>query len=267
MKISIFQGPLAPGSIDHMLAALRRAAAEASSQGANLLILPELFLTGYNIGAETVRALAQPANGAAAQEAATIARAYNIALLYGYPERDGTRIYNAALLIDHTGAPRANFRKLHLWGDIDKAVFTPGEDPAILADIDGVKIGILICYDVEFPELVRGLALRGADLIAVPTAQMQPFEFVSRSLIPTRAYENSVFIAYANHCGAEGHLIYTGESCIAAPDGTDLARANTGEMLITADLDPALLAKARSLNTFIADRRPALYGALTEPRA
>jgi predicted amidohydrolase len=249
-----------------MLAALQRAAAEASSQGATLLILPELFLTGYNIGADTVRALAQPADGAASHEAAAIARTHNIALLYGYPERDGSHIYNSALLIDRTGAPRANFRKLHLWGDIDKAVFTPGEDPAIMADIDGVKIGILICYDVEFPELVRGLALGGADLIAVPTAQMQPFEFVSRSLIPTRAYENSVFVAYANHCGTEGHLIYTGESCIAGPDGADLARAGIGESLITADLDPALLATARSLNTFIADRRPDLYGALTEKR-
>ncbi len=247
-----------------MLAALQRAAAEASSHGATLLILPELFLTGYNIGAETVRTLAQPADGPASHEAAAIARTQNIALLYGYPERDGSRIYNSALLIDRDGAPRANFRKLHLWGDIDKAVFTPGEDPAVMAEIDGVKIGILICYDVEFPELVRGLALRGADLIAVPTAQMQPFEFVSRSLIPTRAYENSVFLAYANHCGTEGRLIYTGESCIAGPDGTDLARAGTGEMLITADLDPALLAKARSLNTFLADRRPDLYGALTE---
>jgi predicted amidohydrolase len=264
MKVSIFQGPLAPGSVDHRLAALQRAAAEASSQGANLLIAPELFLTGYNIGAEAVRAQAQPADGAASHEAAAIALTENIALLYGYPERDGSRIYNSALLIDRTGAPQANFRKLHLWGDIDKTVFTPGEDPAVMAEIDGVKIGILICYDVEFPELVRGLALRGADLIAVPTAQMQPFEFVSRSLIPTRAYENSVFVAYANHCGTEGELIYTGESCIAAPDGTDLARAGTGEMLITADLDPALLAKARSLNTFIADRRPTLYGALTE---
>jgi predicted amidohydrolase len=267
MKVSIFQGPLAPGSVDNMLAALQRAAAGASAQNANLLILPELFLTGYNIGADTVRALAQPANGEAAHAAAAIARNHEIALLYGYPEREGGRIYNSALLIDGTGTPRANFRKLHLWGEIDKSVFTPGEDPFVMADIDGTKLGILICYDVEFPELVRGLALRGADLIAVPTAQMQPFEFVSRKLIPARAYENSVFVAYANHCGAEGHLIYTGESCIAGPDGADLARAGTGEMLITADLEPAMLAKARSLNTFIADRRPGLYGALTEPRA
>jgi predicted amidohydrolase len=104
--------------------------------------------------------------------------------------------------------------------------------------------------------------LRGADLIAVPTAQMQPFEFVARSLIPTRAYENSVFVAYANHCGTEGALVYTGESCIAGPDGSVLARAGLGEGLISAELDPGMLAKARALNSFLADRRPALYGGL-----
>jgi predicted amidohydrolase len=260
MKVSIFQGPMAAGTVEDRLGVMARAAAAA--EGAGLLIFPELFLTGYNIGAENVRALAQAADGPAAQEAAAIARRHGIALLYGYPERSDGAVYNSALLLGKDGVARANFRKVHLWGEIDKSVFAAGDDPAVVAEIDGVRIGILVCYDVEFPEAVRGLALRGADLIAVPTAQMQPFEFVSRSLIPTRAYENSVFVAYANHCGAEGALVYTGESCMAGPDGSVLARAGLGEELISAELDAAMLEKARGLNSFLTDRRPALYGGL-----
>jgi predicted amidohydrolase len=267
MKIGILQGPAAAGSVADMLGAMQRAAARAAAAGVRLLILPELFLTGYNIGAQAVRDLAQPADGPAAQAAAEIARRHDIALLYGYPELAQGRVYNSALLIERDGTPLTNYRKLHLFGAVDGAVFAPGDDPVVIAEIDGVRIGILICYDVEFPETVRGLALRAADLIAVPTAQMQPYEFVPRTLISTRAYENSVFVAYANRCGVEGELVYTGESIIAGPDGSHLARAGAGEEMILADLDPALLAKARALNTFLADRRPGLYGALTETPA
>jgi predicted amidohydrolase len=240
------------------------AAAQAADSGASLLIFPEMFVTGYNIGADAVRACAEARDGRAAAAAAEIARLHGVALLYGYPElaADG-RVYNAALLMGREGVARAHYRKTQLFGEVDRAAFSPGEDVAVVAEIDGVRLGILICYDVEFPELVRGLALAGADLIAVPTAQMMPFEFVPRVMIPTRAYENSVFVAYANRCDVEGEFTYTGESCIAGPDGAFLARAGRGEELIVAKLDPALLRAARQANTYLADRRPLLYGALT----
>ena len=85
--------------------------------------------------------------------------------------------------------------------------------------------------------------------LAVPTALMEPYDFVARSLVPTRAYENQVFLAYANRCGREGELLYHGLSCIVGPDGTDLARAGTEEELLLADLHPALLAASRPHNT------------------
>jgi predicted amidohydrolase len=262
MRLSIFQGPAA---LVPILDALDRAAAEAASTGSTFLILPELFLTGYNIGADALRALAEPPDGPSATAIAAIARRHRIALLYGYPERGpGGHLYNSALLVTHDGRIAANYRKSHLFGAMEIAVFTPGEAPLILAEIDGLKLGILICYDVEFPELVRTLAVQGADLVAVPTAQMHPYEFVPQVLIRARAYENSLFLAYANRCGTEADLIYTGESCIVGPDGHDLARAGLAEALISADLDPAALIRARQFNTFLADRRPALYGALTK---
>jgi predicted amidohydrolase len=250
------------GSVSDFLAVLDNAVRTAD---VDLLIFPELFLTGYNIGADRLRALAEPADGESAQAAAAIARANSTALLYGYPERgDDGRIYNSAILIGRDGERLANFRKLHLFGAMESAVFTAGEDTAVMAEIEGIKLGILICYDVEFPEAVRGLALRGADLVAVPTALMRPYEFVPRMLIPTRAYENSVCVAYANRCGVEGDLVYPGESCIAGPDGAVLARAGEGEALIRAALNPAMFTKARAFNSFLSDRRPGLYAALTQ---
>ncbi|MEZ5934341.1 MAG: carbon-nitrogen hydrolase family protein [Alphaproteobacteria bacterium] len=264
MKLAVYQGEAVGGvaaQLDHLADVARR----ASDARAGLLVLPEMFLTGYHIGPDVVARLAEPANGPSAERASEIAKGNGIALLYGYPERgaDG-RIYNAALLIDRQGRTLANHRKTHLFGDIDRRAFSPGDGPPTLAEVDGIKLGILICYDVEFPENTRLLALEGADLVLVPTALMAPYDFIARSLVPARAYENQVFMAYANRIGSERELTYLGQSCIVSPDGADLARAGRDDELITADLEFSRLQGSRRINTYLADRRPELYGALAE---
>ena len=173
-------------------------------------------------------------------------------------------IYNSAVLFDQYGKQKICYRKSHLFGDIDRSAFSKGEEPSQIIDLDGVKMGILICYDVEFAENVRHLALAGADFIAVPTALMQPYEFVPMKLVPARAFENQVFLAYANRCDIEAELEYYGLSCICSPDGSDLARAGENEELITATLDFDQQIASRQLNTHIADRRPELYKKLVE---
>ena len=260
MRVALLQGPEAAGTKPDMLARLRQAANDAAASGAQLLVLPELFLTGYNIGADALRVQAEAADGASATEAAAIARDARLALLYGYPERgaDG-RLHNSALLLGADGARLGNYRKTHLFGDMERAVFTPGEVAFVLADIGGIRVGLLICYDVEFPEMVRGLALRGAALVAVPTALMLPYEFVPRMMLPVRAFENQVFVIYANRCGEEAGMAYVGESCIVAPDGSVLARAGSGEALLCATLDEAGMAQSRAANTYLRDRQPRHY--------
>ena len=267
MRMAVFQGPLASGEPSANLKHLDRAAADAAARGAGLLLAPEMFLTGYHIGPEAVRRLAEPADGPSATAAAEIARRHGLGLCYGYPEAgaDG-RVYNAALLLDRQGRRLANHRKTHLYGEIDRCAFAAADgEAATVAVLEGLKVGLLICYDVEFPENVRPLALAGCDLALVPTAQMEPYEFVARCMVPVRAYENQIFMAYANRCGAERELRYVGSSCVVGPDGADLARAGRGEELILADLDPDLLAASRRLNTYLADRRPELYGGLAAP--
>jgi predicted amidohydrolase len=263
MRIAIFQGPAESDSVAHNLHHLEVRATEAAGAGADLLICPEMFLSGYNIGAGAAAHLAEPADGPAFATAAAIARKAGLALLYGYPEQGaGGAVYNAVRLISRDGQGLANYRKCHLFGDLDRAMFRAGACPFALVDLGGIRMGLLICYDVEFPESVRLLALAGADLVAVPTALMDPFEVVARTVVPARAVENQVFLAYANRCGREGDLRYCGQSCVAGPDGSDLARAGRGEELILADLDLKRLSASRRDNTYLADRRPELYGAL-----
>ena len=251
MRLALLQGPAQTGTKAVMLERLAEAA-----RGADLLVAPELFLTGYNIGEAALQAAAEPSDGESAAQAAAIARAQHTALLYGYPERgDDGRLYNSAQLIGPDGARLANYRKTHLFGDAERALFAPGQTPFVLARVGAMQVGVLICYDVEFPEMVRGLAARGAQLIAVPTAAMQPYTFVPRMMVPVRAFENQVFVAYANRCGTEDGMEYVGESCIAAPDGTVLARAGLGEALPTATLDDAGMAASRAANPYWRDRQ------------
>ena len=256
-KIAVYQGDSQHGGIAGSLAVMRKKAIFAAIQGAGLVIFPEMFLTGYNIG-DAVFKLAEPSDGPSAATVGKIARETGVALLYGYPERSGDRIFNSACLVNAAGERIANYRKTHLYGSEENRMFRQG-DSLLVAELDGLKVGILICYDIEFPEAVRALALAGAELIAVPTALIQPFDIVARTLVPARAFENQVYVAYAGMCGREGGIGYCGLSCIVGPDGQDLARAGTGPALLFADIDPAAISRGRRSNPYLSDRHPELY--------
>jgi predicted amidohydrolase len=261
LRIALFQGP-ADGT--DVLGSLDEQARAARAGGAALLVLWEMALTGYDIGPARVRAGAVAADGPVIGRVREIAARHGLAILLGYPELgpDGA-VYNAAFLALADGRAGANYRKRHLFGSVDRDAFsTGGVSPSGLVRIGPFTAGILICYDAEFPEAVRDLVLAGADLVLVPTALMEPYEIVPRMVMPVRAFENGVFVAYCNRCGTEGRFTYTGLSCVAAPDGTVLARAGQGEELIFADLDPAAIGHARELTAYLADRRPELYGRL-----
>jgi predicted amidohydrolase len=263
MRIALYQCPPLPLDISGNLLRLQHQAHVAASQGADLLVCPEMFLTGYNIGAQAASALAQPCDGFAAAQVAAIAQASGIAILYGYPERSASdQIYNAVQLIDAHGKSLCNYRKTHLYGDLDKAMFTEGEDRFPVVELNGWRLGLLICYDVEFPENTRRLALAGAEVILVPTANMLPYDFVAEVTVRARAYENQCYLAYANYCGSEGDIHYCGLSSLCAPDGSRLALAGQDELLVCATLDRQLMIDSRSINTYFNDRRPGLYGRL-----
>jgi 5-aminopentanamidase len=283
LRTALLQSSGRPGSVAENLKVLDEAAGRAAAAGAGLLVCPEMFLTGYAIG-DDVPLLAEPADGAGARSVSEIAARHGIAVVYGYPEREDERsetgvpsadvpqlplggaptgrIFNSAQLIGPDGARLANYRKTHLFGCFEQQWFTPGEEPVVQVELGGIRIGMLICYDVEFPENVRAHALVGTDLLVVPTAQMHPFQFVAESLVPVRAFESQMYIAYVNRTGPEGDFEFIGLSCLAGPDGAARARAGRGEELVVGEVDPAFLSASREANPYLRDRRPGLYASL-----
>lgn len=222
-----------------------------ASQGRlDLVICPELFLSGYNVAGK-IRQLAETQGGPFAQAAAALAKKHGTAVIYGYPEEAGAAIYNAATCIDRDGRTIAHHRKLRLPNAYEKSHFATG-DAYTLFELNGWIIAILVCYDVEFPEAVRACAARGAQLVVAPTALKKEWAFVARSMIPTRAFENRFFVAYANYCGREGTFEYLGESCFAGPNGRVIAGGSM-EALVTAELSLADIATARQALTYLED--------------
>jgi 5-aminopentanamidase len=259
VRIALLQGPARTPDPEAGLAAVAAAARRAAAAGARLLVTPEMSLTGYAIGAERVAELAEPVPGVLTERVAAIAAEHGLAIAVGLPVRTPAGVANTVVVIDSDGALLASYAKTHLYGDVDRDAFVPGDVGVVQFRLDGLVAGLLVCYDVEFPEAVRAHALAGTELLVVPTGLMDPYGHIGTVLVPARAYESQVFVAYANRTGTEGEFVYCGASCVIAPDGTELARAGRGEELLVADVDPAVLTASRRVNTHLADRRPELY--------
>ncbi|MBS0249876.1 MAG: carbon-nitrogen hydrolase family protein [Proteobacteria bacterium] len=252
MRLAICQASATLADKAKNIATVHKAARAAACWEADLLVLPELFLTGYNIGSRATE-LAEAANGPSLAAISEIAARESCSICIGFAERDGKSVFNSSVLFDAEGNLVALYRKIHLFGPKEQELFTAG-DELVVARLGDHTIGMAICYDIEFPEFARGLKRRGADLIVAPTANMLPFVEVPTTFVRARALENGLFLAYANHCGAEAELEYTGMSGICGPDGLDIARAGIrGEALLLAELPTSY--PAGSLSTQLDDLR------------
>ncbi|BCK72956.1 hydrolase [Streptomyces libani subsp. rufus] len=264
MKIACLQTVCGPTDFPQTLDRLRDAAGKAAAEGAELLLAPEMTIGGYPLQPAALAQSAGTAEGPPCTAVSEIAREAGIAMAYGWPERDGAHLYNAVRLVGRDGRPLAVYRKAHLYGRAEHELFTPGDSGVVQASLGGLTVGMLICYDVEFPEAVRAHALAGTDLLLVPTGLMSPWDFVARTLVPARAFESQLYVAYANWTGEHGGLRFCGRTTIAAPDGTveclDPAAASDGDQLLFGEVAPTTLASARRTTTYLSDRRPELYG-------
>jgi predicted amidohydrolase len=255
VRVAVWQCEPHPLDVEGNLLRLQDVLGRASERGADVLVVPEMFTTGYDIPRRDTHRLAEPSGGPTARRVAELTVRTGVAVAYGYPERDadGT-VYNAAQLIAD-GRTVLRHRKMHLFADLDRTRFAPGDQPPAVADLRGCRVALLICYDVEFPEAVRAAALRGAQVVLVPTANMAGYEIVSRTLVPARAYENGVQIAYANYCGSEGDQDYAGLSVISGPGGAVDALPAAGEDLLVVELRDV-----EGVPSYLADRRADLFG-------
>lgn len=244
---------------------------EAVDAGAEVIVLPELITSGYMFSSteEAARVAIGPDHELLREWGAAAARA-DVVVIGGFCERDPEddgRVYNSAAVIDPSGL-RAVYRKLHLW-DNEHAIFTPGSYPPPVIDTRAGRIGAVICYDLEFPELTRSVALAGAQLLAVPTNwPLFPRPDGERPSEVTIAMAtgriNKMAVACADRLGLERGQDWTGGATIVAPDGWVAAETRAPGLLVAdVDLQQALDKRLTERADVFGDRRPELYDAVT----
>jgi predicted amidohydrolase len=250
----------------------RRLALEAVREGvgagARVVLLPELVTSGYVLESwEEARSCAEPADGPALRGWAEEAAAGDAVVVGGFCElaADGL-LYNSAAVVD-AGGVLAVYRKIHLW-DREQLFFEPGSEPAPVVETSVGRIGVGVCYDLNFPEVARSLALAGADLVALPAnfplhPRPEGERPIEVTLAMATAHLNRVFLAVCDRCGPERGTEWVGGSVVCDELGWVLAGppADFGPGLVAADCD---LARSREKtwnerNDVLGDRRPALY--------
>lgn len=240
MRIGVYQCDAARWTPAQRLARLEEVVA---AHPLDLLLCPELYASGYHIGADLLR-LAESVAGPFATKVAQIAQRHGTAIAYGFAEPGPEGLLNAALCIGADGRVLAHHRKTMIPPGYERGHFVPGRGPTLF-DLGGLRFALLICYENEFPESVRAMAQAGAQVILAPTALDAAWGIVAQHVIPTRAFDNHVWMIYADHAGVEAGKSYAGQSCIVDPFGKVVARAGLGDAVITATVGAAPVAAAR----------------------
>ncbi|HUX12849.1 MAG TPA: nitrilase-related carbon-nitrogen hydrolase [Spirochaetia bacterium] len=266
MNLGYVQTATQFGHKEDNFAAVRALVAEHfRGRAIDLLVLPELFATGYAFVSRNEAArLAEPADGPTAAFLRELSAVVGGVVVAGFAESEDGKIYNSSLIVDSERI-LGTYRKIHLFNR-EKLWFDPGDLKPSLYESAGVKFGVMICFDWIFPEAMRTLMLLGADVVAHPANLVLPF---CQEAMKTRCLENRMFSVTANRVGREirgdDDFLFTGASQITAPDSKILNRAPTeGVAAESVEIDPASAAdkKLNDHNDLRDDRRPGLYGEL-----
>ncbi|MGF1721967.1 hypothetical protein L4D20_18215 [Vibrio kyushuensis] len=297
LRIAVYQGEGLAGdqkAIDYNLKCLKEWAEKAASYQAQIMVLPELFLCGYNILPDDIDKVVRTASQVQ-DLVGSIAMKNEIAIVCPYAELDPDtgEHFDTILMLDKGGEILRNYRKCHLWGVEEKAnwKYPYVDDPKKAYrpfKVNGINVGLINCYEAEFPEVYRVYALKGTQVVIAPTAadvgtvdkdgvfaSSWIYPDISKTAIPCNAYSNKMFTVYANHAmrqfRSDGSLsgVYLGNSAIADPYGELLAHANNMPTLLIADCVPGnyLPTHPYGESDYIKDRRPELYSALTKMKA
>lgn len=261
MRVGFIQNSPAFGDVSGNLARVKDM---LDGQSADLVVLPELFNTGYQFtGREEALKLAEPIpQGPTAQSLIALAISRRLAIVAGMAEREGGAVYNSALVAGPQGYI-GKYRKAHLF-DAEKETFQRGDLPLPVFDIGACRVGVMICFDWRFPEAARALALQGADIIAHPSNLVLPH--CPQAMI-TRCMENRVFAVTADRVGMEERapgeaLRFIGQSQVVDPNGQVLYRASRDReeiKILEIDVAQARDKKINERNDLLADRRTDLY--------
>ena len=272
VKVAVAQMDPKLGQNATNLARIQALFREAAGEGAKLVVFPECAVSGYGFATpDAGYAAAETVPGPATDALAEACREADAYAVVGLLERSGDEaVYNSAVLVGPEGVTGV-YRKAHLpLLGVDRFT-TPGDSGFPVWETAIGRVGMIICYDLRFPEAARALALAGADIIALPTNWPDGSQNAPQFITRTRALENRVFLLACNRCGEESGFWFFGHSQVTDPAGNVLAEADDGEELCYADIEPAQARQKRivlrpdafELDT-VGDRRPDLYEALVK---
>ena len=257
VTIALAQMDVRTGQPQANLARARDFAAQAREAGADLLLLPELWLHGYDL--ERAEEWVAPLGKGGFAHMAELAREFGLHLGGSLMERHAGGISNTAVLCAPNGALLGSYRKVHLFRLMQEHRHLAPGDHATICPTPWGPVGLGICYDLRFPELFRAMALAGAVLFLVPA--QWPVRRVEAWLIlaRARAIENELIVAACNRVGRDGDVAFPGRSSIVDPWGTVLAEGDDQERLVVAQVELREVRKARRYLTVYEDRRPDAY--------
>lgn len=257
LTIALCQMDVRPGRREENLARARAFVAQAQEAEADLALLPELWLNGYDL--ERAEQWATPQGEGGFAEMATMAQRHDLYLAGSVLERHDRGVSNTAALYNPEGTLLGAYRKMHLFRLMQEHRYlTPG-DRAVLCPTPWGPVGLGICYDLRFPELFRTMALAGAVLFLVPAQWPRPRIEAWMLLARARAVENELIVATCNRAGVEGDIEFPGRSSVIDPWGQALVEEQEQEGLLVAQADLHEVRKARRYLTVFEDRRPEAY--------
>lgn len=259
MKVTCLQMNMRLGCTDENFAHARKMIQDAMAEKTDVLVLPETWNTGF-FPKENLSGLCDRDGIRVKEEIGALAAEYRVNIVAGSVSniREG-KVYNTAMVFDRSGNCIASYDKTHLFTPMGESDFYVSGDHLCRFKLDGVQCGIIICYDVRFPELTRSLAVQGLDMLFVVSQWPKARTFHLRTLTTARAIENQMFVVCCNSCGIAGETVYGGNSAIIDPWGQTLVLAGETERILEADCDLRILADIRSSIPVFQDRRPKLY--------
>lgn len=272
MKFAGIQADVAFADPKSNLKLLHEHLVEEAENGTDVVVFPECFLTGYCFQSlEEARTVAEPLDGSSVTQVIEWCRELNIAAVFGFLESAGESVFNAAVMVGPEGLV-GHYRKIHLpFLGVDRFT-TPGDRPLEVFEYQGVRIGILICYDGGFPEAPRVLAIQGADIVLLPTNWPPGAETMAEYAINCRAMESAIYFASVNRVGVERGFSFIGYSRAADVGGLTIDTLDHRQPgIIRWEVDPQ---KAREKQIVrvpgqhvidrMADRRPEVYGPICD---
>lgn len=257
MKIELIQLAGRDGDVAYNLDKVCEAIANATD-ATDLIVFPETYISGFPTK-NNIEQLAETLDGPSISKVHALAREKNVAVVIGMAEKCEGKFHNTTVLITPEDGVLGYYRKTHLWAS-DKGIFTAG-DRYTCVEWKGVKIGFLICFDIEFPESARALAELGTELIIVTNGNMDPYANTHKTAIKARAQENQTFAVMVNRVGlGDDYLVFAGGSCVVNPAGEVISEAGREPCRLLVNINPKQCEEYRQAYDYLAERRLSLSG-------